>query len=58
MVFVTEPGSGKTIAMERGKELDGWAIIEVERHVIVLESGDRRKRIKIGDDADIEISSE
>lgn len=58
MVFVTEPGSGKTIAVERGKELDGWAIIEVERHVIVLESGDRRKRITIGDDADTEISSE
>lgn len=58
MVFVTEPGSRKTIAVERGMELDGWTIIEVERHVIVLESGDRRKRIKIGDDADIEISSE
>ncbi len=58
MVFVTEPGSRKTIAVARGKELDGWLVSEVEQHVVVLESGDRRQRIKIGDDAHIEISSE
>ena len=58
MVFVTVPGSRKTIAVARGKELDGWIITEVDRHVIVLESGDRRTRIKVGDDAEIEIFSE
>ena len=58
MVFVTEPGSRKTIAVARGKKLDGWLVSEVEQHVVVLESGDRRQRIKIGDDAQIEISSE
>ena len=58
MVFVTEPGSRKTIAVALGKELDGWLVSEVEQHVVVLESGDRRHRIKIGEDAHIEISSE
>ena len=58
MVFVTVPGSRKTIAVARGKLLDGWVVSEVERQVIVLVSGERRKRIKIGDDATIEILSE
>ncbi len=58
LVFVTEPGSRRTTAVALGKELDGWLVAEVEQHVIVLESDGRRKVIRIGEDAIIEISSE
>lgn len=58
LVFVTKPGSRKTIAVARGKKLDGWVISEVEQHLIVLESDQGRIRIKIEDDAGIEIISE
>ena len=58
LVFVTRPGSRKTIAVARGKKLDGWVISEVEQHLIVLESDQGRIRIKIEDDAGIEIISE
>ena len=53
MVFVTQPGSRKTIAVEIGKELDGWVVTEVERHAIVLKSGEREETIVIGESAEI-----
>jgi len=58
LVFVTEPGSRRTTAVALGKELDGWLVSEVEQHVIVLESNGRRKVIRIGEDATIEITTE
>lgn len=58
MVLVTEPGSRRTTAVALGAELDGWLVSEVEQHLIVLESNGRRKVIRIGEDAAIEIISE
>ncbi len=58
LMLVTEPGSRRTTAVALGKKLDGWLVAEVEQHVIVLESGGRRKGIRIGEDATIEISTE
>ena len=58
LVYVTEPNSRRTTTVALGKKLDGWLVSEVEQNVIVLESEGRRKVIKIGEDAEIEISTE
>ena len=54
IIFVSQPGSGRKFAVEEGEELDGWLVAEVERHVIVLTSGDRRETIPIRERAAVE----
>lgn len=58
LVFVTQLGTNKTIAVKQGEELDGWVVVEVERHTIVLRSRERQETITIRYSEDLESSTE
>ena len=54
VVFVTERGSGKTLTVARGETLGNWVLVAVERDRIILESGDQRREILVGEKVSVQ----
>ncbi len=58
LVLLTRKGGSTTIGVAKGEMLDGWALTEVEREVIVFERDARKKTYIVRDATEVENTTE